>query len=44
MIKSNRPQWRPVPASVPIKPREKNKSRQTLKPISVQFDSKPGAN
>jgi hypothetical protein len=45
MIKSNKPQWRPVPASVPIKtPNEKNKPRQTLKPISVQFDAKPGAN
>ena len=39
----SKPQWRPVPASVPIKPREKAKSRQTLKPISVQFDNKPGA-
>lgn len=38
-----KPQWRPVPSSVPIKPREKTKTRQTLKPISVQFDSKPGA-
>ncbi len=39
-----KPQWRPVPASIPVKPREKTKSRQTLKPISVQFDTKPGAN
>ena len=39
-----KPQWRPVPASVPIKPREKAKTRQTLKPISVQFDSKSGTN
>lgn len=37
-----KPQWRPVPASVPIKPREKPKTRQTLKPISVQFDAKSG--
>lgn len=39
-----KPQWRPVPATVPIKPRDKTKSRQTLKPMSVQFDAKPGAN
>jgi len=42
-IKPNKPQWRPVPASVPIKPREKIKPRQALKPVSVQFDTKPGA-
>ena len=35
--------WRPVPSSVPVKAREKPKTRQTLKPISVQFDTKPGA-
>jgi hypothetical protein len=40
----SKPQWRPVPASIPVKPREKSKSRQTLKPISVQFDTKHGTN
>jgi hypothetical protein len=40
---STKPQWRPVPASIPIKPREKTKARQPLKPVSVQFDAKPGA-
>lgn len=40
----SKPQWRPVPAAVPIKAREKPKARQTLKPISVQFDSKTGTN
>lgn len=44
VIRPTKPQWRPVPSSVPIKPREKTKARQTLKPISVQFDTKPGAN
>ena len=39
-----KPQWHQVPASMPAKPREKQKSRQTLKPISVQFGTKPGAN
>lgn len=43
--KPSKPQWRHVPASVPITPREKNKpSRQTLKPVSVQFGTKPGTN
>jgi len=43
--KSNKPLWRPVPASVPtVTQREtNNKSRQTLKPSSVQFGGKPGA-
>jgi uncharacterized coiled-coil DUF342 family protein len=43
--KSNKPVWRPVPASTSIAPREttNNKSRQTLKPNSVQFGTKPGA-
>lgn len=40
----SKPQWRPVPASVPMKPREKPKTRQTLKPMSVQFDSKSRTN
>ncbi|CAF0784466.1 unnamed protein product [Adineta ricciae] len=34
--------WRPTPATVT--PREKPKGRQTLKPIAVQFDTKPGGN
>ena len=39
-----KPQWRPVPAAVALTPRETNtKSRQTLKPSSVQFGGKPGA-
>lgn len=37
-----KPQWRPVPSAVSVTPREKQKSRQTLKPISVQFGTKPG--
>lgn len=37
-----KPQWRPVPPILPVKTREKTKVRQTLKPISVQFDNKPG--
>jgi hypothetical protein len=43
--KSNKPLWRPVPASNTIIPREtnNNKSRQTLKPNNVQFGTKPGA-
>lgn len=41
-VKVTKPQWRPVPASVPT-PREPPKSRQTLKPSSVQFGTKPGA-
>jgi hypothetical protein len=41
IIKPNKTQWRPVPNS--LKPRERAKPRQTLKPISVQFDTKPGA-
>jgi hypothetical protein len=39
-----KPIWRPVPPSNTVTPREKTKSRQTLKPISVQFGTKPGAN
>jgi hypothetical protein len=42
-IKTPKPQWRPVPASVPPAPRDSNKPRQTLKPSSVQFGTKPGA-
>lgn len=44
-----KPLWRPVPASQPMAPKEPttttttNKARQTLKPSSVQFGSKPGA-
>lgn len=38
----NKPQWRPVPPIATVKAREKPKVRQTLKPISVQFDNKPG--
>lgn len=43
--KSTKPLWRPAPASTSITPKEStnNKSRQTLKPSSVQFGSKPGA-
>lgn len=43
--KGAKPIWRPVPASTPLTPREQasNKSRQTLKPSSVQFGGKPGA-
>jgi hypothetical protein len=42
--KNSKPLWRPVPAATGI-PRETNanKPRQTLKPASVQFGSKPGA-
>ena len=38
--------WRPVPATTTLTPREpaSNKSRQTLKPASVQFGGKPSAN
>ena len=40
--KSPRIQLRPiVPAPAPVAAREKNKGRQTLKPISVQFGTKP---
>ncbi len=42
-MKPTKPQWRPVPASVPITPREAPKSRQTLKTSNVQFGTKPGA-
>jgi hypothetical protein len=45
--KPTKPIWRPVPASITTgTPREtnNNKSRQTLKPTSVQFGAKPGAN
>lgn len=42
--KAAKPQWRPVPSSVAVTPREKTKSRQTLKPISVQFGTKPPGN
>ena len=42
--KAAKPQWRPVPSSVPVTPKENTKGRQTLKPISVQFGSKPAAN
>jgi len=42
-----KPLWRPVPASQPMTPKEPtnttNKARQTLKPSSVQFGTKPGA-
>jgi hypothetical protein len=40
--KPAKPQWRPVPATVVT--REKKSTRQTLKPMSVQFGTKPGAN
>lgn len=43
VVRPTKPQWRPVPPVMPIKAREKTKVRQTLKPISVQFDTKPGA-
>lgn len=39
-----KPQWRPVPSAVAVTPKEKVKNRQTLKPISVQFGTKPGGN
>ena len=39
-----KPQWRPVPSAVGVTPKEKVKNRQTLKPISVQFGTKPGGN
>ena len=44
--KTSKPQWRPVPSTVAGGPaaREKTKGRQTLKPISVQFGTKPAAN
>lgn len=39
-----KPQWRPVPATMPVAtPREPAKSRATLKPSNVQFGTKPGA-
>jgi hypothetical protein len=43
--KSTKPQWRPVPATIPPPPttKDSNKPRQTLKPSSVQFGTKPGA-
>ncbi|UJR36251.1 hypothetical protein I4U23_028983 [Adineta vaga] len=40
--KPNKSVWRPTPSSVSTTPREKPKGRQTLKPIAVQFDTKPG--
>jgi hypothetical protein len=40
--KPTKPQWRPVPAAGVT--REKKPTRQTLKPMSVQFGSKPGSN
>ncbi|CAF3395621.1 unnamed protein product [Rotaria sp. Silwood1] len=43
-VKPNKPQWHPVPSSVAITSREKSKTRHTLKPVSVQFGTKPGAN
>ena len=42
--KSTKQQYRPVPSSITVTTREKPKPRQTLKPISVQFGTKPGGN
>lgn len=43
--KNTKTPWRPVPASVTLTPRDPtNRPRQTLKPASVQFGTKPGAN
>lgn len=39
-----KPVWRPTPSSVTVTPREKPKGRQTLRPIAVQFDTKPTGN
>jgi hypothetical protein len=43
--KNVKPQWRPVPATIvaATPAASTNKSRQTLKPSSVQFGTKPGA-
>ncbi|CAF2803795.1 unnamed protein product [Rotaria sp. Silwood2] len=41
-VKSNKPQWQPITSSVAVTSREKTKTRQTLKPVSVQFSTKPG--
>ncbi|CAF3445330.1 unnamed protein product [Rotaria socialis] len=41
-VKTTKPQWRPVPAAVPVTQRENNKPRTTLKPSNVQFGTKPG--
>ncbi|CAF3616040.1 unnamed protein product [Rotaria socialis] len=40
-VKSVKPQWRQVPTSVAVTSRETTKTRQTLKPVSVQFGTKP---
>ncbi|CAF1330375.1 unnamed protein product [Adineta steineri] len=40
-IKPNKPVWRPTPISKAVPHREKLQARQTLKPISVQFNGKP---
>ncbi|CAF2010314.1 unnamed protein product [Rotaria magnacalcarata] len=40
-VKPVKPQWRQVPTSVALAPRETTKTRQTLKPVSVQFGTKP---
>ena len=44
--KNSKTPWRHVPASVTITPRDPttNRPRQTLKPSSVQFGTKPGSN
>lgn len=44
--KNTKTPWKPVPASVTITPRDPNanRSRQTLKPTSVQFGGKSGTN
>ncbi|CAF1009220.1 unnamed protein product [Adineta steineri] len=41
IIKPNKPVWRPTPISKAVPHREKLQARQTLKPISVQFNGKP---
>ncbi|CAF0784028.1 unnamed protein product [Rotaria sordida] len=43
-VKPNKSQYRPLPTSVAVTQREKPKPRQTLKPVSVQFGTKPGVN